>query len=337
MSKTKAAHAPHNAFDVVTIGAAVRDVFVQSTHFRSVKDAHAPDGYDACFPLGTKIDLDNVTFETGGGATNAAVTFARFGLKVACVARIGHDLGGRELADQLKEERVDAAHLQIDPRGRTGYSIILVSGSGHRSILVFRGASRNLEGSLIDWKALSPGWVYLSSVAGNEKLLASIFTETKKRTIRVAWNPGNAELDLGLKKLTPWIIKTDILILNREEAAQLADAPPRHLDSVIRRLGPLPRQALIVTDGERGAYVHARGTTWFAPALPGKRINTTGAGDAFGSGFVAATIQSGNLEKGLRAGMLNALGVITHMGAKAGILKRAPSAADLKRVKIKKI
>lgn len=326
----------NNNFDIVTIGAATRDVFLQSDRFKSVKNSEAPDGFDACFPLGSKIDLDEVLFETGGGATNAAVTFARFGLKTACVARIGQDLGGLEIKEKLALEKIDVSHLQIDPKLRTGYSLILLSGAGFRSILVFRGASRNLKSTALDPKKVSAKWFYMSSVGGNEKLLRDIFTIAKKSKTRVAWNPGNAELAHGLKKLTPLLLETDILILNREEAASLAEAPPRHLESILNLLGTLPRQALVVTDGEEGAFVYTRGTTWYSPAISGKRVNTTGAGDAFGSAFVAEAMQSGNLEKGLRAGMLNSFGVITHMGAKAGILKRAPTEAEMKRVKVRK-
>ncbi|MFA5935641.1 MAG: carbohydrate kinase family protein [Patescibacteria group bacterium] len=323
--------------DVLTIGAATRDVFIQSPRFKTIRDAHAPDGFDTCFPLGAKIDVDRVIFETGGGATNAAVTFVRFGLKTATVARIGKDLGGRELKERLAEHGIDTSPLQEDPKNGTGYSLILVSGTGQRAILVYRGASRHINAKAINWKGLDPNWIYLTSVAGDTTILTDIFKQTKSKKINVAWNPGNAELELGLKKLMPWLVQTDILLLNREEAAELADTPPRHLDAILHRLSPLPRQALVITDGGNGAYVHARGTTWYAPALSGKRINTTGAGDAFGSAFTAAAIKTGNLETGLRAGMLNSLGVITHMGAKAGILKRFPTPADMKRVNVKTV
>lgn len=53
-------------------------------------------------------------------------------------------------------------------------------------------------------------------------------------------------------------------------------------------------------------------------------MNTTGAGDAFGSAFVATLAKGLYLDDALRAGLLNALGVVTHMGAKAGILKKFP-------------
>jgi ribokinase len=326
-----------SGFDVVTVGAATRDVFIQSKKFKNVKDPLAADGLDVCFPLGAKIDLDSVIFETGGGATNAAVTFSRFGLRTACAARVGNDPGGNEIIARLKSENIDTSAIQTDQKKGTGYSLILVSSSGQRAILVSRGASSGLDAKGFDWKKIKPEWIYLTSVGGNIKTLKSVFDSARKLRIRIAWNPGNAEIELGMKKLLPFLIQTDIINFNREEAAALAEIPPRDLDKIFHHLGILPRQALIVTDGARGAYVHSRGVTWFAPAIPGKRVNTTGAGDAFGSAFTAAAITTGNLETALRAGMLNSFGVITHMGAKAGILKRFPSVSEMRRVKIKKL
>lgn len=324
-------------YDVLTIGAATRDVFVQSSRFKNIKDPAAPDGLDACFPLGAKIDLNNVVFETGGGATNAAVTFARFGLKTACIARVGKDAGGKEIKEKLTKEGIDTSYIQTDDKQHTGYSFILVSETGQRAILVYRGAAAKIDAKQINWKRIKPEWVYLTSLAGDEALLKKVFLEAKKIGSRIVWNPGNAELSLGFKKLTPYLLQCDILLLNREEAAALANMPPRHLDAITHALGTLPRQAIVITDGANGAYMHSRGSMWYAPVLPGKRINTTGAGDAFGSAFAAGAIKTGNLEKAFCAGMLNAFGVITHMGAKAGILKRFPSSAEMRRVKIRKL
>ena len=53
-------------------------------------------------------------------------------------------------------------------------------------------------------------------------------------------------------------------------------------------------------------------------------MNTTGAGDAFGSAFTAAWIKTDDAKKSLAVAMLNATSVVSHMGAKAGILKTYP-------------
>lgn len=329
--------ARRTSFDVVTIGAATRDVFVKSRQFERIPSDSAPDGWNACLPLGAKIPVDELAFETGGGATNAAVTFARFGLATACVSRVGDDPGGREILARLKEERIDASGVQRDPKNPTAYSFILVAGTGQRAILVARGASAHLDQRKINWKKMSSKWIYLTSVAGNLALLKDLFGHARRSLTRIAWNPGNGEIEHGLKKLLPHFLQTDVLVLNREEAAALSDCSPRDLPCIFKTLGPLPRLALVVTDGARGAYATARGVTWHVPAMKGKIVNTTGAGDAFGSALVASLMKEGNIEDALRAAALNAFSVITHMGATSGILKTYPAKKELVRVKTKRI
>ncbi|HEU0051165.1 MAG TPA: carbohydrate kinase family protein [Patescibacteria group bacterium] len=321
------------SFDLLTIGAATQDVFLKSAHFEEIKDTYAPDGMDACFPLGSKIRVDDVTFATGGGATNAAITFARFKLKTACLARIGRDEAGQSILTQLQKEKIWTHAFQIDEKQKTAYSVILLSGTGHRSILTYRGASGAIQAVKIPWKTLRTKWLYITSLNGDLELLRRLFVFAEKTNARIAWNPGNAELTHGMKKLEPFLVRTSILLLNREEAAVLAELPPRHLEQILGHLGIYPQSALVVTDGQKGAYVRSEGKTLFAPALKAKRVNTTGAGDAFGSAFVASFIKSKDAKLALQAGTLNATSVICHMGAKAGILKKAPSAWELRKVK----
>ncbi len=326
-----------STFDVLTLGAATRDIFVTSQRFENIPSDHAPDGFNACLPLGAKLPVDELVFASGGGATNAAVTCSRFGLKTGCITRVGNDLGGREIVAELKREKINVARVQIDSKHRTAYSIILIAGAGSRAILVARGASAHLERRAIPWHRLSLRWLYLTSVAGNLTLLRDVFAHIKHSRVKLAWNPGNLEIEHGLKRLKPYLIQTDILILNTGEAAELADCPPRDLKCMLRVLGPLPRGVLIITDGARGAYAHARGLTWHASALTGKLVNTTGAGDAFGSAFTAAMFKRGEIPTALQAGTLNAFSVATHMGAHTGILHKFPSIRDLARAKIKKV
>lgn len=335
MPKRSAAKPPKPRFDVVTIGAATRDVFVRSSHFDRIPSDSAPDGWNACLPMGAKIPVDQLVFETGGGATNAAVTFARFGLKTACVSRIGKDVGGTEVRNRLKSEQIDVSAIQTDPAEPTGYSIILLAGTGHRAILVSRGASKKISRSEIRWKNLSTRWIYLTSVAGEKKLLADVFANARKHMAHVAWNPGGAEIERGKKALLTHLLQTDVLFLNLEEAAALAETTPRRFDKILAALGPLPRQALVITDGARGAFCYSRGVTWHVPTIKGKIVNTTGAGDAFGSAFTASLAKDGDLERALQAGTLNAHGVVTHMGAKAGILHRFPSAKELSKIPVR--
>lgn len=324
-------------FDVCAIGAGTRDVFVRSTHFEREVSASAPDGFNACFPMGAKIAVDDVIFETGGGATNAAVTFQRFGLRTNCICRVGDDQNGRDVLNVLHQNKVKVKETQIGYKEKTSYSVIILAGTGQRSILAYRGAAAQLNPDLINWRKVKTNWIYLTSIGDDLKKIKPIFAHAKKAGIKIAWNPGNSELHHGLAVLRPLIKQTDVLIVNREEAADLAEQAPRHLESVVKKLGQLPISALVVTDGQHGAYYFdpTNKKLMFGHALPGRRVNTTGAGDAFGSAFMAAYIKTHDLEQCLRSGMVNSTGVITHMGAKAGILKSYPSHKEMAKVRVR--
>ena len=73
-------------FDVISLGAAVQDVFLGGQVLTPQKEE---DGWVEEFPLGEKLDLDSIEFATGGGATNAAVTLSRQGLKTSFMGTFG--------------------------------------------------------------------------------------------------------------------------------------------------------------------------------------------------------------------------------------------------------
>src|SRR3989344_8411087 len=99
-------------FDVITIGTATRDIFLTSSLFQVVSDPkHLKKlgfaaGEAQCFALGGKIEIGKPILTTGGGATNAAVTFSRQGLKTAALIKIGGDSAASEVLAELKKENI---------------------------------------------------------------------------------------------------------------------------------------------------------------------------------------------------------------------------------------
>jgi ribokinase len=337
VNMTKKAERSAKKFDVITVGSAVIDQYVRSAAFETKKDSQSLSGFDTCFPLGAKLPIDEIEIQSGGGATNAAVTFARLGLKTATIGRVGKDLYGDLIKDVLQEEKIHTDLIQIDKEHRTGQSIIFLADVGHRTIFVHRGASATINKREIPWSSLQTRWFYVTSLGGDLGLVSMILDRAEACGASVCWNPGSAELKKGFAKLAPLLKRVDILDLNREEAATLTEQPIRHLKSIVDKLGVYPRLGLLITDGPSGAYLHTKCCTWYAPPLPAKRVNTTGAGDAFGSGFIAGFIPTCDLHIAMKMGMLNSLGVITHMGAKTGILQEWPKKQVLERVIIRSI
>jgi len=305
---------------VLSIGAAVQDVFLShSLEFKPVTDVPAHEIFMK-LDLGAKADVNNIDFSTGGGATNASVTFARQGLHALFMGTIGHDPAGNAVLDDLDKEGVDTTHISYSDKHKTGYSLLLLAPSGERTILTYRGASTHyeLKNFNID-QTEGIDWIYLSSLAGNTELLDKILNQAKKKDIKVFFNPGKGELK-NLPELKSLLEDVDVLSVNKEEAQLIVDG--HSLEEIARRLlNYVP--AVIVSDGPNGVVASDKKTIVRAGMYEDvKVIDRTGAGDAFGSGFLSYWAQGKSLKDSIVFASANSTSVVTKVGAKAGILHK---------------
>ncbi len=322
-------------FDIITIGAATRDVFLVSKEFQIINSPRFVGGQGECVALGSKIDVDEIFFSTGGGATNAAVTFAKLGFSTAVISRIGKDDPATAIARELTDYKVSTDLLQVSPKEPTAYSTLLTAPNGERAVLVYRGASSSFTQKDIPWKKLQSKWLYITSLAGNLEVLQKISTQAKKQGIKIALNPGRGELKRAVE-MRELLSSLSVLIVNLEEAQMLTESEEKD-GAKLAKLLAYPELTVVVTNGTRGAHAHAGGQTWFARTSGVKSTSRTGAGDAFGSGLVASLAKGLNLDDALRVGTLNAVSVIQKFGAKAGILGRWPSKKQLATISVKQV
>ena len=84
-------------YDIISIGSATRDVFFSADDIKKFKMSEFPTGEAICLGLGSKIEMKKIVLTSGGGGTNAAVTFSRQGLKTACIGVISTDANGTDL------------------------------------------------------------------------------------------------------------------------------------------------------------------------------------------------------------------------------------------------
>ena len=309
-------------FDVITIGSSTRDVLLRSQGFEIRKHDDSPTGIEQCFSLGSKIEIKDITFATGGGGTNAAVTFGRQGFDTACVGVVGDDITGQEIIWELKKDGVDTGFFQKHKDGLTAYSIILVHPDGERTILSYKGEGQYFDVRKVPFDKMRAQWFYLDSIGGHYDLLWSAVHHAANNDIKIAFNPGGKELNHGLEKLIPILKYIDIFITNKEEGAQLVGLNPKKEDEVMFELKKLIQHVVILSDGPNGVVVRDGDRGYRAGVPDSPVVERTGAGDAFGSGFVAEYIRSHDIEKAIQFGTANASSVVTQFGAKAGILKK---------------
>lgn len=320
-------------FDIITVGAATRDVFLVSKEFQILSSERFVTGQGECVALGSKIDVDDIQFSTGGGATNAAATFARLGFQTAIVANIGSDDAGQAVMRDLEKFGVHTELINVSSKEQTAYSTLLTAKSGERSALVYRGASSHFNASDVPWKKVRSQWLYITSLGGNVELLQKIIAHAKKHRLKVALNPGKGELKRAVD-MRELLSSLAVLSVNLEEAQMLTES--QEADPVkLAKLLAYPNLTVIITNGSRGAYAHINGQTWFARTTGVKSVSRTGAGDAFSSGVVAALAKGKPLNEALQIGTLNAERVIQKFGAKTGILTAWPKTSALKTISVK--
>ncbi|TAK89538.1 carbohydrate kinase family protein [Patescibacteria group bacterium] len=320
----------HNHIRIVSVGAASQDVFIMGKALHGKRDVRSHALVEQ-FPLGAKLELDRVVFDTGGGATNAAVTFARQGFSSSYAGKIGKDPAGAEVLRVLKREGVDTSHLRVDERLGTAYSTIMLSDTGERTILAYRGASARLKADDFYGSHIMEGdWMYISSLAGNMDLLKKLLQHAHKQRMKVAFNPGKGEL-ANPKKLRSYLQGVEILMANKEEM-QLVFGGERPVDTVLNAMPYCPY--IVLTDGPAGSYVSDGQSIYFAGQYKRvKVVDRTGAGDAFCAGFVAAIARGDSVEDALTLGSANSTGVVQQIGAKTGILRTN----RLKTMKVKRV
>lgn len=322
-------------FDVITIGSGTRDVFLLSDQFQFIRSPKFETGIGECVSLGSKIEVDQVLHTTGGGATNAAATFARLGFNAAVVCRVGDDSAGREVVNDLQREGIGTTLVRRVAGGTTGYSTLLTdAGTGERSVLVYRGVSGSFTSADVPWDECAAGAFYLSSLGGNLALARRIVAHAGACNAPIAWNPGSKELRKGFKSVQDFLPEVSLFMVNLEEAAMLTGK--KEIAGMFKRLVTADN-VVIVTDGEKGAYASRGGRAWHAGTTGRKAVSRTGAGDAFGSAFMAAFLQQKDVPTALATATLNADSVISQVGAKAGILRKWPTAAQLKKIAVKEL
>jgi len=307
---------------------AVGDIVVDT--FIKLKDASVHcrlnnEDCEICMRWGDKIPYELSAFVPAvGNASNAAVSAARLGLPTALRAYVGKDAYGAQCLERLQKEGVDTAYMVTQPEKRTNNYYILWY-EGQRTILV------NHEKFDYSLPALAtvPKWVYFSSFAANSLPYHHAWSDYlhKHPEIKLAFQPGTFQMQMGKEALAEIYQRSDIFFCNKEEAERILGLPTgqdiKQLLAQIKALGP---KIAVITDDKRGCYaVDESGAMLHCPRYPDPKepYEITGAGDALASTTVAALGLGQPLGEALRWGSVNASAVLQEIGAQKGLLTRA--------------
>jgi sugar/nucleoside kinase (ribokinase family) len=242
----------------------------------------------------------------GGSGANVAVWLARLGQPVIFVGRVGDDLFGHWLADNLAAEGVTPA-LVVDRERGTGVIQVLVEPGGERTMVPDRGANAfwsetDVPEELIAQASLLHvvGYVLLDEDSRRGALRAMAYA--RSHDVPISLDPGSHAplLTLGVGDFWSLIGRVTVLLPNRIEAQALAgeDTP----EGAATKL--LAHAEVVAVKLDRDGCLAAKGSDrWRVPAPEARIVNATGAGDAFNAAFLARWLADGDVGAACRAGV----------------------------------
>lgn len=308
--------------DVVSVGDIVTDDFIklEDNEAWTYVDEHGTSVL--AMKYGTKLPFDHRAVVEGvGNASNAAVAFARLGLGSSFVTNVGGDQYGRDMITALHKNGVDTRFVRINPDKKSNYHFVLWY-KDERTILIKH------EEYDYHWPHLRPNetprWMYFSSISQHaipyHDQVADWLDENAD--VKLAFQPGTFQMEAGAERLKRIYQKTEVLILNREEAVTVGGGKHEDVHDLINHLHALGPKIVVVTDGPAGAYASDGEHRFKMPLYPDPKppYERTGAGDAFASTFVAALMKSKTLEEALRWAPINSMNVVQYVGAQEGLL-----------------
>lgn len=307
--------------DVLSVGDIVTDAFIKLLDDKA-KAYEDDQGKWLAMPFAMKVPFDHAEIiEAVGNAANASVSFARLGLKSGLVANVGGDQHGRDMITALHKNGVDTRFIHINPDKVSNYHYVLWY-KEERTILIKH------EEYDYHWPHLKPKefpkWIYFSSISKNALDFHDDLAEWLEDypEVNLAFQPGTFQMEVGAERLKTLYRRTELLVLNREEAALVSGGNRDDMHGLFDRLHELGPRIVVITDGPAGAYASDGKDRFKMPPYPDPAppFERTGAGDSFASTFVAAIIKGGGIQAALQWAPINSMNVVQHTGAQAGLL-----------------
>ena len=305
-------------FDILAVGDMVTDAFIR------LKDAEVhcklnKEDCELCVRFGDKVPFEYVkVVRAVGNAANAAVAAARLGLRSAFVTNIGNDQNGKECLDSLQHDKVITSFVKIHKNKPTNYHFVLWY-DADRTILV-----NHVEYDYVFPAVPPPKWMYLSSLAANTApyhVMIADYLEAHPQ-VKLAFQPGTYQMKLGLEQLKRIYARTDVFVVNVEEAQRILKTDNRDIKTLMKKLAEMGPKLVAVTDNTEGAYLYDGERYYHIPMYPDPRpaFERTGCGDAWAATFVSALAMGKPPLEALVWAPVNPMSVAQFIGAQEGLL-----------------
>lgn len=196
---------------------------------------------------------------------------------------------------------------------------------------------------IIPEKLQDAEWFFLGDLHGNwEEDADKIVKIARENKIKIAINPRQVNIHDNVKKIIEIIKSSAVVFLNKDETIEILAGADKNFSEqelndeifLIKNIKELGPAMVVVTDGISGAWGYDGKNLSHVLAIENNPVDTTGAGDAFGSGFFAAYVKGKNLEECLQWGAANSGSSVRFYGGIAGLLKEEEILEKIKKLEV---
>ena len=330
---------------VICVGSASKDIFFPTNEGVILE---TPEDLTSqrkiAFEVGAKYHIEERFESLGGCSVNVGAGLARLGEEVSAYASIGDDQIGKWIGEKLAAEKIGMENVAIQSACKSDLSLILVDErNGERTIFSNQVSNKLL---MVEKEKLSGfDWVFIGDLSGDWKTNSDlIFNAANEHQIKIAFNPRQKTIHDDVSKVIEGISKADAVFVNKDEAIEIvggvstADVESLNDETyLLVSLRKIGAKTVVLTDGSRGAWAYDGEIYAHAEALLRDAVDTTGAGDAFTSGFFAAHLKGKTLEESLAWGIINSSSSVLSYGGQEGLLTVEKITEQISQIKIEKL
>ena len=269
---------------------------------------------------GTTTWVETITESVGGNGANTSYALARLGVPVSLTGVIGSDAPGDKILAELASVGVDVSRIRRVDQPTTS-TVCVVHPSGDRLFLHRVGSSTAVEAADVQFNGLTASHFHLANpfaLPNVRHKVGSLMQRAKAAGLTTSLDTGWDARGRWIEDIGPALPHTDLLFVNDSEAAMLSGH--KDVDAAARDLIGRGARQLVVKTGAKGCAIYANDSRLEVPGFATNVVDTTGAGDCFAGGFLAALHRG--LSYGYAAKFANAVGALNvqHLGAAQGVL-----------------
>ena len=274
---------------------------------------------------GVLVPVNSITIHNGGNAMTAAINLRKLGVDSAMVGMVGNDTFGDFLKAKLNEANVNTSGLKISDKVQTSASVLMIDENAERSYFHTVGTNAVFSEKDIDYSIINDcdivfvtGSFLMDSFDGKETMnfLMKCKEMGKTTFLDVCWDAKDRWgklLDMSM----PYI---DYLMPSIDEAIKIAGK--EDLEEIADVFASKGAKNIIIKLGSKGSYLRKEGETTgiiFPPYYVENPVDTTGAGDSFCSGFLAAFARGESLDECMKFANATGAHCVMEKGATNGI------------------